>query len=257
MMATHVTHIAIGERVYLRVRESAHPIHEKDYGSFLLGCILADVNNFNGMDRRKTHFVGSLEEDGADAVRESCGRFLAQLEGSLARSWSDLNATERAFVAGYLCHIAADEAWKLFGWRWLKALGIASLNDFPVPVGVVVTAFDTACTKTYRDFPAIALALEQAAVPEVFTHVPYRDFVKMWNAVREHVLDVDGRTPESYFGLIERMDKDEDRIQRTRQQHEAYWGEAMSLLQDAGGIEPVMQAAVERSMKVLPRLWNR
>jgi hypothetical protein len=255
MMATLVAHIAIGERVYLRSRDSAKPIHGKDYGSFLLGCLLTDVNNFNGMDRRKTHFVGRLEEDGADAVRESCRRFLAQLDRLLVRPWSDLTTTEQAFVAGYLCHIAADEAWKLLGWRWLKTLGILSLSDFPIPAGVFSDVFDSACAKAYRDFPTVALALNRAVIPAVFTHVPHRDFVRMWDSVCEHTFDVDGRTPESYFRIVERRGK--GRTGHTRQQHKAHWEQAMSLLQDVGGVEPVIQAAVARSMEVLQQLWGR
>ncbi|MBN1581976.1 MAG: hypothetical protein JXA89_14825 [Anaerolineae bacterium] len=43
----------------------------------------------------------------------------------------------------------------------------------------------------------------------------------------------------------------------TRLEHEQYWQEAISLIQDLGGIEPVMQAAVARSLDVLPQLWSR
>ena len=254
-MPTFVTHVVIGERVFAGMRSAGLPTDEKNYGPFLLGCILADVNNFNGVDRRKTHFVGRLQEDGPDAFSKSCSHFLAQLDTLLVRYWSSLTTAEQHFVAGYLCHLAADEAWKLFTWRWMHKLGIASLDKVPVPGSVVLTAFDVIGTKTYLDFPAIVSALKDAVVPNVLAHVPHQDLVNMWDTVREHALN--GRTPESYFKLLERMGKDEARIRMTRLEHEQYWQEAMSLIQDLGGIEPVMQAGVARSLDVLPQLWSR
>jgi hypothetical protein len=154
-----------------------------------------------------------------------------------------------------LCHLAADEAWKLYTWRWMQTLGIASLDDFPVPGNVVLTAFDVAGTKTYHNFPAIVSALDQAIVPDVLTHVPHRDLVHMWETVREHALN--GRTPESYFKLQERMGKNRERIQASRQQHERYWQKTTALIEKLGGVEPVMQAAVTRSLEVLPLLWEK
>ena len=56
-MAPLVTHLVIGERVFAQSPQ----FDSADYGPFLLGCVLVDVNNFSGMDRRRTHFVGRLE----------------------------------------------------------------------------------------------------------------------------------------------------------------------------------------------------
>ncbi|MCK4470531.1 MAG: hypothetical protein KAW49_01965, partial [Anaerolineae bacterium] len=83
-MAPLVTHLVTGERVFAQLQR----FDAKGYGSFLLGCVLVDVNNFSGIDRRRMHFVGRLEEDGADAFNRSCANFLSQFDDLLIRPWS-------------------------------------------------------------------------------------------------------------------------------------------------------------------------
>ncbi len=118
------THLIIGERVFPHLS-----LDETVYGPFLLGCLLVDVNGFTNIDRRVTHFVGRLEEDGTDAFTKSCSNFLSQLDGLLRYTWDDLSPEARAFVIGYLCHLAADEPWKAWGMDIQQALNIDSFGS--------------------------------------------------------------------------------------------------------------------------------
>ena len=122
-MAPLITHLVVGERVFAQLGR----FDPATYGAFLLGCVLVDVHGFSDVDRRRTHFAGRLEEDGEDAFRKSCAGFLDQLDTVLLRPWGELGEGERAFVAGYLCHLAADEDWKWFGWKVMHGLDISSL----------------------------------------------------------------------------------------------------------------------------------
>lgn len=244
-----VTHLVVGERVFAQLRQFG----EKAYGAFLLGCVLVDVHGFSDVDRRVTHFVGRLEEDGVDAFNKSCTNFLSQLGDVLLCPWSELASTERAFVAGYLCHLAVDEDWKRFGWDILRATGLKSLADFPVPGEVFLTAFDVLSSEMYLDFPAIALALEKASIPNVLTYIPYDTLQTMWAIVKEHVMD--GRTPESYFQMLERAGKTSAEIQAVRREHDVYWEDAVTVIHDLGGAELRIQTGVQRSLEMAPCLW--
>ena len=146
-MAPLITHLVIGERVFLQQQR----FDLADYGPFLLGCILVDVH-FCGphlcdthlcdthlcgtIDRRRTHFAERLVKDSANGFNRSCANFLECLDGLLVRPWGKLTSAERAFVAGYLCHLAADEDWKQFDWDVLQTLGMRWWIELPVPVDV-------------------------------------------------------------------------------------------------------------------------
>ncbi len=250
-MAPLVTHLVIGERVFAQLQR----FNEGDYGPFLLGCVLVDVHGFSDVDRRRTHFVGRLEEDGADAFNRSCANFLSQLDGLLLRPWSDLTSTERAYVAGYLCHLAADEAWKLFSWNVLRALGATSWAeaDLSVPGDVVMTVFDVSSSRLYVDFPTVVSALNDVEIPNVLTHVPHEAFQAMWGIVKEHVTT--GDTPESYFEMLKRLGQTDAELREVIRQHDVYWEDAVALVHDTGGVEPRIRAGVERSLEVIPHLW--
>lgn len=113
-----------GERIFERLLSDW--LAPMDYGVFLRGCVLPDVNSFSDIDRRKTHFVGRLEQDGTSAFCKSCENFIKQFDNLLVRPWSDLDAAQRAFVLGYLCHLAADEPWKEWVWRLLQSRGTSA-----------------------------------------------------------------------------------------------------------------------------------
>lgn len=104
-MAPLTTHLIIGERVFGKLPQ----FEEADCGTFLLGCVVPDVHFFGDVDRRTTHFAERLHAEGAYAFYVSCANFLSQLDDLLNLPWDRLTTAEQAFVAGHLCHLAADE----------------------------------------------------------------------------------------------------------------------------------------------------
>jgi hypothetical protein len=248
-VAPPITHLVVGEHIFAQLQQLEH----KDYGPFLLGCVLVDVHGYSSIDRRTTHFVGRLEDDGTDAFNKSCANFLSQLDSLLLRPWSQLTSAERAFVTGYLCHLAADEDWKRFGWDILQALGLASLAEIPVPGDVIYTAFDVLSSPMYGDSTVVASALNDAVIPNVLTHVPHEAFRAMWDITKEYTLT--GDTPESYFEMLKREGKTMAEIQEMVHEHDVYWEDALALIHDQGGVEPRIQGSVQRSLEVIPHLW--
>jgi hypothetical protein len=255
-MAALTTHLVIGERVYPQVE----PLGASSslYGAFLLGCLLPDVNAFSEIDRRETHFVGRIGQDGLTALTKSCTRFLACRGRILRRPWDSLSDEERAFVAGYLCHLAADEAWKSFGWRSLRKLGIAAVGQLRapmgVPMGVLTTAGSVLSAELYLDFPAVALALQEACIPDVFNHVPYGAFVGMWDVLQPYALD--GRTYGAYLKLLASRGRSKAEIEAAHREYEGHWEDAVALIHDMGGVEAAVLFCVERATGMLPRLWR-
>lgn len=250
-MAGEITHLVVGERIFAELR----CFGPGAYGAFLLGCVLPDVQTIGGIDRRTTHFVGRLHEDGEDSFRKSCDNFLEQLDTLLVRPWSEMVERERAFVAGYLCHLAADESWKRMGRDMMRALGIASLADMPVPGEVAITAFDVFSHEMYTDVTAVAASLAGAVVPDVLTHVPHRAFQTMWNVVKPHAMD--GKAAESYFEMLERLGKSTKQVEAARREHAVHWSDAVDLIDGKEGVGRYIQDATRRSLEVLPRLLAR
>jgi hypothetical protein len=257
-MAPLLTHLVVGERVYARLTE--HPQITRfertppAYGAFLLGCLLADVHGFSNLDRRQTHFASRLDGDGENAFHKSCANFIRGRDALLRRPWVALSETERAFVGGYLCHLATDEPWKAFSWRMFRTLGIASWADLPVPGEVILTAFSVLSAETFIGFPTVTSALRSAPLPDVLTHVPQEAFQRMWSIIEGSMLD--GRTLESYLRMLERMGRSSAEVQATRRAHELHWEEAVALIGRYGGVEPQLRAAVARSIEVVPQLWT-
>ena len=113
--------------------------------------------------------------------------------------------------------------------------------------------FDVLSSKLYVDFPAVVSALDDVEIPNALTHVPHEAFQAMWNIVKEHVMA--GDTPESYFEMLKRLGQTDAELQEVIRQHDVYWEDAVALVHDTEGIEPRIQAGVERSLEVIPRLW--
>lgn len=171
-----------------------------DCGSFLSGCILVDVHAFHEIERRDTHFVGRVDEVGEDAYRTSCAGFLGQLAVLLQPAWAHMSQAERAFVTGYLCHLATDECWKQLGWQLFQELNISSWADFPVPGDVSLTAFDFLSAKLLLDPATARAALQAAAIPDVFNHIPHAMLVHQWEIIQDYVWN--GGTPEAYVRML-------------------------------------------------------
>ena len=250
-MAGEITHLVVGEHVFAELQRFG----TNAYGPFLLGCVLPDVQTIGGIDRRETHFVGRLDENGEDSFTRSCTNFLDQLDTLLVRPWSELVERERAFVAGYLCHLAADEIWKRMTQDVMLVLGIVTLTDLPVPGEVVITAFDVLSHEMYTDVTAVAASLAGAAVPDVLTHVPHRAFQTMWNVVKPHAMD--GKAAESYFEMLERVGKSTEQVEAARREHAVYWSDAVDLIDGKEGVGQYIQDAARRPLEVLPRLLAR
>jgi hypothetical protein len=250
-MAPLVTHVVIGERVFAQAQcfDPAPSV----YGAFLLGCMLVDVNGFTEIDRRATHFVGRLEDVGENAFKSSCINFLSQRDVVLRSPWNELTQAEQAFVAGYLCHLAADEAWNEIGWKVLQAMGLTSYKEMPVPGEVLLTVYDALSRQVCKDWPTVECTLNSAAIPDVMTHVPYPIFRRVWKLIKPHILA--SGAAQAYFDLLDRMGTSAVEIQEIRCQHEVCWDEAVAFIGDMGGVEQYLTAAVERSASVLPLLW--
>lgn len=249
-MAPTITHLVIGERVFAELGQ----FDSADYGAFLLGCILVDVHICSDIDRRATHFAERFDRGGGDAFNRSCANFLGRLDSLLVRPWDRLMSARQAFIAGYLCHLAADEDWKRFDVEVMDTLGMRWWVDLAVPVSVIMTAFDVLGSELYGDSAAVTSALDDVSIPNVFVHVSYDAFQATWNTIKMHVMD--GSTPESYLKILGRLGKTEGKIRAERRRHEAYWEDAVALVQDFfGGVQHRVQAMVGRSLETVPRLW--
>jgi len=99
-----------------------------------------------------------------------------------------LTSAEQAFVAGYLCHLAADEDWKRVDWNMIHTHGLLIWTDLPVPGSVIVSAFDILSSGIYRDFPSVASALGDASIPHILRYVPWEAFQTMWDVAQVQVL---------------------------------------------------------------------
>jgi hypothetical protein len=249
-MAPFVTHLVVGERVFAQLGR----FDPSAYGSFLLGCVLVDAKNSDDVGRRTTHFVGRLHEDGEDAFRKSCTNFLAQLDALLVRPWHELTQEEQAFVAGYLCHLAVDEASKQMTHEAMQKLGISSLAELPVPGGILLGAFASLTRELNGDFSAVTSALEDASIPHAFVHVPLDDFRAMWEVFGEWIMN--GCPHELRVEMFRRMGKTEAQIEAARREREAHWDAAVAFAQESGEVERTVDRGVQHSLEVLPRLWE-
>jgi hypothetical protein len=247
-MAPLNTHLIVGERVFAQLRQ----FDSTSCGAFLLGCVLVDVHGFSKIDRRVTHFVGRLNEDGKDAFQKSCDNFLKRLATLLIHPWHELEQQEQAFVTGYLCHLATDEVSKQMTYEMMQKLDITSLTNLPVPGGILLSAFASLTSEMYGDFASIASALHAVEVPQVLLHVPHENFQAMWDIAQDWLAN--GCPYELYIEMLKRMGKTEMQIETARRERRFYWDEAVTLVREMGKVEYIVNASVQRSCKMIPRL---
>jgi hypothetical protein len=80
----------------------ALPLDPAQQSAFVLGSVATDVNNLLGWSREETHFWPWPDEGNPSGAHVLLARY-PQLQAQL------LGPLERAFVAGYLCHLITDE----------------------------------------------------------------------------------------------------------------------------------------------------
>ena len=59
----------------------------------------------------------------------------------------------------------------------------------------------------------------------------------MWTIVGPHALN--GRTPESFYGMLKRMGESKTKIQSVGEKHERYWEEVVAFIRQQQDIEPI------------------
>lgn len=246
-----ITHRVVGEIAFRRWGQ----LGPDALGPFLLGNVLVDLHMFELAERLDTHFAERHARDGRLAFDKSCQTMLANLDSLLARPWDALSRDERAFVAGYLCHLAADEEFKRFDLESMDRLGYQWWRALPYPASVVMTVFNVECQALSPDLEAAATALAAAQVPEVFTHVDHSALLTIWEIARPHALE--GGTVQSWLDLFARAGFSEEDVARQRRHHAEHWDEAHAFTREFfGGVEVRVEAMVARTLGVLPQLWK-
>jgi hypothetical protein len=251
-MAPLITHVVIGERVYPRLAHLKLP--SATLGSYLAGCLLVDVHILGEIDRRLTHFTNSLSDGGSMNYDHSCDNFLGQLDDLLIRPWDGLAPADRAFVAGYLCHLAADEVWRGLAVKMMERLGIETPAEFPVPLEVILSVCAVRSREALVDPEGVMAALYDATPPDLFRHLPLAAQRRAWAVIRAFVSDDGGL--EAYFAHLGRVGVPEQRIEVERQRHHRHWDAGKALLAEAGGVGPYIEAAAARAIELTPRLWR-
>lgn len=104
-MPTPFSHLAVAQR--LLSDELLSPDYraflQTEVGAFLPGNVAADARVGAGVPREKTHFYGFAQN-----ITENPWRVMLKKNPEL---WQPHSAAQRAFVAGYIAHLALDEIW--------------------------------------------------------------------------------------------------------------------------------------------------
>lgn len=254
-MAPLNMHVVVGEQVFSQTQLlSSHPTM---YGPFLLGCILVDIHGFRPFSRAHTHFSERLVTDGPLAIEKSCDNFLEQLPSLVARPFPHLTDIDQAFLAGYACHLAVDEEWKLHDWYLIHERGINVWRELEIPGSVLLTAFSALSQEIFYDFPSVAAVLHTVTVPDTLTHIPYTELVAMWHLVREHILDEKSGV-ESFLRMRQAQGVPPDTLAIIRREHEQYWSKAVEAVYTyLGHPQERLPSMTRRAIDVMPRLFQR
>jgi len=198
-MAPFLTHLAIGERVWSRLGEQSSPLDT--YGTFLFGCLAPDVDKVcQGLGQHTTHFVG--KEESPTYMWQRTERFLKQQTDFLRAPFHVLNSPERAFVMGYVCHVATDESTARIAFT-LRDEATASGRSVP-SVDAMLTAMDPHYWAMARAPERIVAALEHAQIPSgTLTFAPVECLQVMYRIILPQVKDGGGL--EAYLGMLRRQ----------------------------------------------------
>ena len=106
-MPTPFTHLRIAQRLLADDCLSPVPraLIQRQLPAFQLGSIVADARVANGMRREETHFYAY-----GKPIREIPWRRMLRQHSQLRAARDEAHF---AFIAGYVAHLAADEAWAL------------------------------------------------------------------------------------------------------------------------------------------------
>jgi hypothetical protein len=251
-MASLIPHLVVGEKVFDHTRWFS----DYDYGAFLLGCMLVDVHCCSSLEREVTHFAKRSGDNGQRSFDKSCRNFIDILDDLLFQPWDSMLSSEQAFVAGYLCHLAADEEWKRLDWEINAELGLNWWLDLGIPVEVILTVFDSLSIKHFENPARIMEALGDVSIPKIFRHVPYDILVKAWDIIE--ILAREGGTTETYCEMLKRSGKQEEEIEIAFHHHDIYWDKARAFVCDfLGGVEPRIISMTEHALQQMPMLLTK
>ncbi len=106
-MPTPFTHLEIAQRLLLdeRLPAAGRSLLRARLPAFQLGSIVADARVTSGLGREETHFYAY-----GVPISEKPWRRMLRLHESLREPRDEAHC---AFIAGYVAHLASDEAWAL------------------------------------------------------------------------------------------------------------------------------------------------
>jgi hypothetical protein len=262
-MAPFLTHLVIGERVWAAL-DGAQP-QAATYGTFLFGCLAPDVDKFDTeLEQETTHFVAKDEAGSHTWLRSQ--RFLDQPSAYLRAPFRRLAASERAFVMGYLCHVASDEITS----RLAHSMQPGDVGTAFPHADALLTAMDPRVWGLAHDQAQIVSALASAVIPETtLRFVPEGCLSAMRQIVLPQVSEGGGLEP--YLRMVRRHrrwlrhglvsdDPDdpglESEIAAYRSQIEADLPLSASLI-DSIDLEFYVKEAMDHSLQQLGMLSSR
>ncbi|MEX2236584.1 MAG: zinc dependent phospholipase C family protein [Dehalococcoidia bacterium] len=159
-----------------------------EQGGYLLGSTAPDIRVLTRWDRQLTHFFDIFNFDDQHGVE---GLFDAHPQVAKA---SLLNAESRAFMAGYLTHLEADEAWINLVYR--PYFGVGSDLEGDNRANVLDRVLQYELERRVREdqgfMESCATALSKAAL-DIEVGFLERETLERW---REVNLDVVARPPD-------------------------------------------------------------
>lgn len=102
-MPTPFYHLHLAQE--LLADASCSEVLRDEQGSFYLGNIAPDAQNVAGLSRESTHFFEVPMRDASPAWEVMFNQY-----PSLRHTYT-LTPAQRAFLAGYICHLAVDQMW--------------------------------------------------------------------------------------------------------------------------------------------------
>jgi hypothetical protein len=159
----------------------------------LFGCLAPDVDKFClGLEQSTTHFLAK-DKAGTWAWLRS-QRFLDEQTAFLRIPFHALDAAERAFVMGYLCHVATDEITGRIA-QTIQADHTGSGARLP-HVDAILTAMDPRFWAMACDPGSLTAALDRASIPDRAFAFTRRDCLRaLYESVAPQVTEGGGLTP--------------------------------------------------------------